>query len=151
MPTRRASATWVGGLQEGSGSFRGESGGIDGAYFASRFQEGGGGTNPEELLAAAEASCYSMALAANLEKQGTPPNWVQTDAACTVEKVEQGFKVTRMQLTVRAEVPDVDEEAFQQAAEATRLGCPISGAIRGNVEIELDARLEQGVRSGARA
>ncbi len=143
MPTRRASATWQGGLREGRGSFSGESGAIDSSYSFARFQEGGGGTNPEELLAAAEASCYSMALAAALEREGAAPTRVQTDAACTVEKVGDGFKVTTMKLTVRAEVQNVDEATFQRVAEAMTKGCPVSAAIKGNVEVELDARLEQ--------
>lgn len=142
MPTRKASATWEGGLKEGTGSFRGESGAVDGGYsFGSRFEEAGG-TNPEELLAAAEAACYSMALSAALEKEGTPARSVHTDAACTIEKAGEGFKITRMKLTVRADVPDASEEAFRKAAEATKTGCPVSGALQGNVEIELEARLE---------
>src|SRR5687767_13636511 len=87
MPTRNATATWDGGLKGGKGNFRGESGAIQGAYsFGSRF-ENAGGTNPEELLAAAEAACFSMALSGGLEKAGTPATRVETRAACTVEKV----------------------------------------------------------------
>jgi lipoyl-dependent peroxiredoxin len=142
MPTRKASATWEGGLREGRGQFSGERGTIDASYSFGRFQEEGGGTNPEELLAAAEASCYSMALSAALEKQGKSPTRVHTDAACTVEKVGEGFKITRMKLTVRATVPDLDDQTFQQLAEATKDGCPVSGALKGNVEFELDAALE---------
>ncbi len=151
MPTRRALATWEGGLKDGNGSFRGESGAINGSYTASRFQENGGGTNPEELLAAAEASCFSMALAADLEREGASPQRITTDAACTVEKVEEGFRITTMKLWVRAEVPGVDEATFRRVAEATKEGCPVSKALLGNVEIELDAQLEQqaGSRAGA--
>ncbi len=149
MPTRRASATWEGGLREGRGNFSGESGAIDSSYSVSRFEEGGGGTNPEELLAAAEASCFSMALAAGLEKEGASPRWITTDAACTVEKVGEGFRVTTMKLTVRAEVQDVDEDTFQRVADAMTKGCPISAALHGNVDIQLDARLEQTAQSGA--
>ena len=142
MPTRKASATWQGGLKGGTGSFEGESGGIGGAYsFGSRFEEGRG-SNPEELLAAADAACFSMALAGALEKAGTPPTSVHTDAACTVEKVGEGFKITRIKLIVRADVPGVEEEAFRKAAEATKDTCPVSTALRGNVEIELEAHLE---------
>lgn len=142
MPTRNASATWEGGLRGGKGTFEGESGGIGGAYsFGSRFEEGRG-SNPEELLAAAEAACFSMALSGALEKAGTPATRVHTDAACTVEKVGEGFKITRIKLRVRAEVPGADEEAFRQAAESTKEGCPVSTALKGNVEIELDAQLE---------
>ncbi len=142
MPTRKASATWQGGLRGGTGSFEGESGGIGGAYsFGSRFEEGRG-SNPEELLAAADAACFSMALAGALEKAGTPPTSVHTDAACTVEKMGEGFKITRIKLSVRAQVPGVDEETFQKIAETTKDACPVSSALQGNVEIELDAQLE---------
>ena len=141
MPTRRASATWEGGLRGGNGSFRGESGAIDGAYsFGSRFTDAGG-TNPEELLAAAEAGCFSMALAAGLEASGTPATRVHTDAACTVEKVEDGFKITTMKLNVRARVPGVDDATFQKFAHDTRKNCVVSKALAG-VDIQLEAVLE---------
>jgi osmotically inducible protein OsmC len=140
MPTRTASATWKGGLKGGSGSFKGQTG-LSGAYsFGSRF-ENATGSNPEELLAAAEAACYSMALSAGLERSGTPPTSVDTTAHCTIEKVGDGFKVTKMRLEVRAKVPKVDEAAFRKAAEATKDTCPISQVMKGNVPIELDARL----------
>lgn len=141
MPTRKAEATWEGGLQKGKGSFNGESGAISGSYsFGSRFGDAGG-TNPEELLAAAEAACYSMALAVGLENAGTPAERVHTDAACTIEKQENGFKITTMRLRVRARVPGVDAETFRKAAQETKTGCPVSKALAG-VEIELDAELE---------
>src|SRR5215210_3369303 len=132
MPTRKATAIWEGGLKGGKGSFKGESGAIGGQYnFSSRF-ESGVGSNPEELLAAAEAGCFSMALSAGLEKNGTPPTRVETTAACTIEKVGEGFKITTMKLTVRATVPGVDEATFMQAAEAMKEGCPVSAAFKGN-------------------
>jgi osmotically inducible protein OsmC len=141
MPTRHSTAKWEGGLRSGKGSFKGESGAIGGTYsFGSRF-ENAGGSNPEELLAAADAACYSMALSAALEQAGTPATSVETDAACTVEKVGAGFKITTMKLTVRARVPNVDPEKFREAAEATKEGCPISAALTGNVKFELDAQL----------
>lgn len=141
MPTRRASATWEGGLQAGKGSFEGESGAISGSYsFGSRFGDSGG-SNPEELLAAAEAACYSMALSVGLEKAGTPATRVRTEAACTIDKVGEGFKITTMTLRVRAQVPGVDAETFRKAAEATKTGCPVSVALAG-VDIQLDAALE---------
>lgn len=141
MPTRKASATWEGGLQGGKGSFEGESGAISGAYsFGSRFGDSGG-TNPEELLAAAEAACYSMALAVGLEQAGTPAERITTDAACTVEKQAEGFRITTMKLRVRARVPGVDDAAFQKAAQDTKAGCPVSKALAG-VEIEVEATLE---------
>lgn len=141
MPTRNASATWDGGLKGGKGSFKGESGAISGAYsFGTRFEETPG-TNPEELLAAAEAACYSMALSGALEGAGTPAERVQTDAACTVERVEGGFKITTMKLRVRARVPGIAAEAFQKAAQDTKANCPVSKALAG-VQIEVEATLE---------
>src|SRR4051812_35059689 len=116
MPTRSASAKWEGGLKGGKGSFSGQ-GGIGGQYnFSSRF-ENGPGSNPEELLAAAEAACFSMALSAGLEKNGTPATSVETKADCTVEKVTDGFGITKMQLNVRATVPNVDAATFQRIAK----------------------------------
>src|SRR5688500_16953727 len=101
MPTRKAEAVWEGGLKGGKGSYKGQNG-LGGAYnFGSRFEEGSG-SNPEELLAAAEAACFSMALSGALEKAGKPPTSVRTEAACTVEKVGEGFKITTMKLVVRA-------------------------------------------------
>lgn len=144
MPTRKASAEWTGGLKGRSGSYDGESGTLGGSYsFGSRF-ENGSGSNPEELLAAAEAACFSMALAAALEGNGTPARSVQTDAACTIEKVGDDFKITRMRLTVRAEVAGVEEQTFRELAEKTKSGCPVSKALGGNVDLDLTAELVSG-------
>ena len=141
MPTSTASATWEGGLRTGRGHFAAGSESFEGEYsFTTRF-EGGAGTNPEELIAAAHAACYSMALSAGLEAGGTPPTRVSTTARCSVEKVGDGFKITKMRLETRAEVPGLDQARFAKAAEAAREGCPVSGALKGNVQIELDARL----------
>jgi len=127
-------------MQKGKGSFKGESGAIGGDYsFGSRFGDSGG-TNPEELLAAAEAACFSMALSGNLERAGTPATRVETRAACTVEKAGEGFKITTMKLDVRATVPNVSEEKFREIAEATKVGCPVSVALAG-VQIQLEAAL----------
>ena len=140
MPTRTASATWEGGLKGGKGSYKGQ-GNLGGAYsFGSRFEQAPG-SNPEELLAAAEAACYSMALSAGLEKNGLQPRRVETSAACTVEKAGEGFKITTMKLTVRAEVPGADAATFKKIAEATKDGCPVSQALKGNVDISVDAQL----------
>jgi len=142
MPTSKASAEWNGGLKGGKGRFQAGSGAFGGSYsFASRF-EGTGGTNPEELLAAAHAACLSMALSAALEKAGHPATSIKTAAQCTIEKVGDGFKITRMQLEIRGAVPGLDQAAFQQAAEGAKNGCPVSGALKGNVEMTLDAKLE---------
>jgi osmotically inducible protein OsmC len=141
MPTRKASAVWEGGLRSGKGTFNGESATISGKYTAgSRFQEDPG-TNPEELLAAAHAACFSMALSGQLEKNGTPPTRVETNAACTVEKAGEGFKITTMKLTVRATVPNVDNAKFQELAAAAKTGCPVSQALTGIPNVQLDAAL----------
>jgi osmotically inducible protein OsmC len=141
MPTRKASAVWEGGLKGGKGTFKGETG-LGGAYnFGSRF-ENGIGSNPEELLAAAEAACFSMALSGALEKNGTPPTSVETNAACTVEKVGDGFTITKMALTVNARVPGIARDAFEKIASATKEGCPVSRALKG-VDIQLQANLTQ--------
>jgi osmotically inducible protein OsmC len=141
MPTRNASAVWEGGLQGGTGSFNGESGKIGGAYsFGSRFGDAGG-TNPEELLAAAEAACFSMALSGGLERAGHRPERVETRAACTIERQGEGFQITSMRLAVRARVPGMSKEEFMKAAEAAKDGCPVSKAFKGNLKFELDARL----------
>lgn len=142
MPIRKASAVWEGGLKGGKGSYSVESRSVEGSYtFESRFGAGGA-SNPEELLAAAEASCYSMAFSGSLEKNGTPPTRVATDAACTVEKVGDGFQITTMKLDVRASVPNIDDAKFQELATATLTGCPVSRAFAGNLKLELNARLE---------
>ncbi|HEV8244375.1 MAG TPA: OsmC family peroxiredoxin, partial [Polyangiaceae bacterium] len=136
MPTRKAEAVWEGGLKGGKGQYKGETG-IGGAYsFGSRF-ESAGGSNPEELLAAAEAACYSMALSGALERNGTAPSSIKTEALCTVEKVGEGFTITTMKLVVRANVPNIDKEVFLKLALSTKDGCPVSRALKGNVNIEL--------------
>ncbi len=141
MPTRNATAIWKGGLRGGKGSFNGESGVVSGAYsFGSRF-ESATGSNPEELLAAAEAACFSMALSLGLENAGFTPESVETHAACTIEKQADGFAITTMALKVRASVPGIDQARFQQIAEETKEGCPVSKVMRGNVKLELDAAL----------
>jgi osmotically inducible protein OsmC len=142
MPTSSANAVWEGVLRTGRGHFKAGSGAFEGDYsFATRF-ENARGTNPEELIAAAHAACLSMALSGGLEKSGTPAKRISTKASCTVEKVGDGFKITRMRLEVRGNVPGVDQAGFANAAEAAKKGCPVSTALQGNVQMELDARLE---------
>ncbi len=141
MPTSNATAVWEGVLRTGRGHFTAGSRAFEGDYtFTTRF-EGAKGTSPEELIAAAHAACFSMALSAGLEKAGTPAKKISTKAACTVEKVGDGFKITTMRLETVGEVPGLDQVRFAQAAEAAKEGCPVSGALRGNVRLELDARL----------
>jgi osmotically inducible protein OsmC len=142
MPTSSASAVWEGVLRSGKGHFKAGSGAFEGDYsFATRF-ENARGTNPEELIAAAHAACLSMALSAGLEKSGTPATRISTKASCTVDKVGDGFKITRVRLEVRGKVAGLDQAGFRTAAEAAKNGCPVSGALKGNVQFELDAKLE---------
>ena len=141
MNTSSATAVWEGGLRNGRGQFNGKSGVIQGSYsFPTRF-EGAKGTNPEELIAAAHASCLSMALSGVLEKAGTPATRITTTASATIDKVGDGFRITKMRLEVVGEVPGADQAAFAKSAEAAKDGCPVSNALKGNVDFELDARL----------
>lgn len=142
MPTRKASAAWEGGIRTGKGNLRTETGAASGAYnFSGRFEQGTG-TNPEELLAAAHAACYSMALSGGLERAGKVPQKIETDAACTVEPKEGGgFRVSKMHLTVRVKADGMADEEFQKVAAATKDGCPISGVMKNNVDVTLDAKL----------
>jgi lipoyl-dependent peroxiredoxin len=140
MPTRTASAAWTGTLKAGQGSYTGESGTLAGSYSAgTRFGEEPG-SNPEELLAAAHAACFSMALSLGLEKHGTPPERIHTTARCTVERVGEGFTITTMQLDCRATVAGIEQQAFADIARATKDACPVSRALAG-VKIELQASL----------
>jgi osmotically inducible protein OsmC len=141
MPTSKATATWNGVLKSGNGEFSAGSGAFKGAYsFPTRF-EGKAGTNPEELIAAAHASCLSMALAAGLEKAGTPPESITTTAHCTLEILDDGAKITTMKLEVIGKVPGIDQAAFAEAAEGAKGGCPVSKALMGNMEFVLEATL----------
>ena len=142
MTTSTASATWEGGLRAGKGDFTAGSGAFQGAFtFATRF-EGARGTTPEELIAAAHAACFSMALSAGLEKAGTPATRITTKASCTLDMVASGPKITTMKLEVRGQVPGITREAFAKAAEDAKNGCPVSGALKGNLTIGLEAKLE---------
>ncbi len=141
MPTSTATAVWDGRLRDGSGIYRAASGAFAGAYtYKTRF-EGAAGTTPEELVAAAEAACYSMALSANLEKAGTPATRVETTARCTLGKVDGVSRITTVALTVEGSVPGIDAATFRSAAEATRETCPVSRALHGNVTITVEATL----------
>ncbi|HEY7017281.1 MAG TPA: OsmC family peroxiredoxin [Gaiellaceae bacterium] len=139
---RNAHATWEGDLRSGNGRFEVGSGAISGqeVTFASRFEEPGGKTSPEELIAAAHATCFSMALANGLAQAGHAPTRLETDAVCTLDQTDAGFRITSMHLTVRGEVEGVDEAAFQEAAQQAKEGCPVSNAL-GGVEISMEASL----------
>jgi osmotically inducible protein OsmC len=141
MPTRTAQAHWDGSITEGKGTMALGSGAFEGPYsFRSRMEEGPG-TNPEELLGAAHAGCFSMALSAALSQAGTPPEAVDTDAKVQFGKQGEGFAITSVALTTRARVPGLDDAAFQEAAQSAKENCPVSKALAG-VEITLDATLE---------
>ena len=140
MVVRQSQADWRGNLREGKGTVKLGSGALEGQYgFRSRF-ENGPGTNPEELIAAAHAGCYSMALSHGLASAGHPPTRVHTTAKVTLDKVGEGFAITRIDLESEAEVPGIDEAKFQQQAEAAKKGCPVSKALA-STPINLKARL----------
>jgi lipoyl-dependent peroxiredoxin len=137
----RAHTTWEGDLQSGSGIFTLGSGvtGPQRVTWRARAEDASAGTSPEELIAAALSSCFSMALSGGLARAGTPPTRLETDVVSTFEG---GVGITKFAVTVRGDVPGVDEEAFQAAAEQAAENCPVSKALKGNVEMTLDAALE---------
>jgi lipoyl-dependent peroxiredoxin len=143
MPLRTADARWNGDLRSGSGKMRLGTGAFEGAYsFASRFEQGQG-TNPEELIAAAHAGCFSMATASGLAKAGFKPESISTKATVHLDSVSGGFKITRIDLDMEADVPGIDEPKFLEVAEAAKKGCPVSQALAAVPEIVLTARLRQ--------
>jgi osmotically inducible protein OsmC len=141
MPARTANARWEGGLRDGKGNMRLGGGAFEGQYsFSSRFEEGMG-TNPEELIAAAHAGCFSMAFSGGLEKAGFSPNSVETEAKVHLSPADGGgFRISRIDLVTNADVPGIEEGAFQQAAQAAKEGCPVSKALAA-VEITVNATL----------
>ncbi|RAO75944.1 OsmC family protein [Dyella jiangningensis] len=138
---RTASAAWAGGLKEGTGTISTATGVLrDAPYgFRSRFEDGPG-TNPEELLGAAHAGCFSMALALGLEQAGFVAKHIETKAVVTLDKDGDGFAITTVDLTCRASVPGIDAQAFDKVAQATKAGCPVSKVLK--AQINLDAQLE---------
>ncbi|MDH3214842.1 MAG: OsmC family protein [Candidatus Krumholzibacteria bacterium] len=139
MPVRTASAVWMGDIATGKGLVK-VSDHMEGEYSVpSRFKDGAG-TNPEELIGAAHAGCYSMALSAGLSKAGFKPNKIETTANVHIEKVGEGFKITKIELHSRADVPGIDKDTFHQQAEAAKTGCPVSQALTGT-DISLHAEL----------
>jgi len=140
MPVRTGDAQWTGNLQEGSGSLRLGSGAFEAPYsFGTRFEDEPG-TNPEELIAAAHAACYSMALSGGLGRSGYTPESIRTQARVRIERQETGFAITSIELTTEARVPGIDDAEFQKIAAATKDGCPVSKALA-SVPIELVATL----------
>jgi osmotically inducible protein OsmC len=139
MPVRQAEAVWNGTLREGNGTM--SFGSFSGAFtFGSRFEEAPG-ANPEQLIGAAYAGCFSMAFSGNLVRAGFTPERIQTNANVHIEKVGDGFKITRIELDTRAAVPGIDDRQFQELAEKTKNTCPVALALTG-VETSVNARLE---------
>ena len=141
MTTRKATAVWKGGIKDGGGTISTETGVLkEAAYgFKSRF-ETGPGTNPEELIAAAHAGCFSMALSLMLGSAGITPERIETQAAVTIEKVGEGFEITASDLTVTARIPGVDRAKFMEIANKAKEGCPVSKVLK--AKISMNAKLE---------
>jgi osmotically inducible protein OsmC len=140
MPVRSASANWSGGLKDGKGSFRTESGIAASYNFTSRFGEGERLSNPEELLAAAEAACYSMALSGALETEGLKGTTVESQGKCTVEKTDTGMRITSIVLDVKVTAPGLSDATLQKLAADVKKNCPVSKALTGT-RIEVTAAL----------
>jgi osmotically inducible protein OsmC len=138
---RKASAIWKGSLKEGKGNITTDSGVLSSTpySFSTRFEDAKG-TNPEELIAAAHAGCFTMALSAQLGNAGITPESLETTASLTLEKLEAGFTITKIHLDVAARIPGADKAAFDKAAEAAKAGCPVSRVLK--AEITMSARLE---------
>ena len=142
MPTRIANAHWEGDFKRGGGTVAVDSGMFEGPYnFSGRF-ENGTGTNPEELLGAAHASCFAMALSVGLTQAGTPPESLDVEAKVTVDQVEGGFGITRIDLDLRGKVPGIDEATFKEAAAGAKAACPLSKALAAVPEINLNTTFE---------
>jgi lipoyl-dependent peroxiredoxin len=140
---RTANAVWEGDLLGGSGKVSTKSGVVDDATvkWSSRAEQADENTSPEELIAAAHATCVAMALAGELARAGTPPTRLETEATATFEKADEGFRFTTMRLSIRGQVEGLDDDGFRKAAEGAKENCPVSQALKGNVEVSLDASL----------
>ena len=144
LARRRAEVDWEGTLEEGRGSFTVGNWmlGEVPVTWASRTSPEEESTSPEELMAASHASCYAMALSLVLGERGTPPENIDVRAVCTLDEVAEGFRITTIDLDVTGRVPDLDAEGFRDAAEHAHDICPVSNALKGNVEIKVEATLE---------
>lgn len=142
MPTRIANAHWEGDFKRGGGTVAVDSGLFEGPYnFSGRF-ENGTGTNPEELLGAAHAACFAMALSVGLTQAGTPPESLDVEARVTIDQVEGGFGITKIDLDLRGKVPGIDEAGFVEAAAGAKAACPLSKALAAVPEINLNTTFE---------
>jgi osmotically inducible protein OsmC len=143
---RRAEVTWSGDLPTGKGQVTAATSGVfkglEVSWARRSEADANGVTSPEELLAAAHASCFAMALSAGLGRAGSKPESLDVSATVTFDRVGDGFKVVSSALDVRGKVPGIDQAKFAEAAEAAKNGCPISGALKGNVELSVNATLE---------
>jgi lipoyl-dependent peroxiredoxin len=140
---RSANAVWEGDLTSGSGTVSTQSGVVDNVTvtWRARAEQADENTSPEELIAAAHATCVSMALANGLAQAGTPPQRLESEATATFDQTPDGFRMTTMRLSIRGQVDGLDDEAFRKAAEDAKENCPVSEALKGNVEVTLDAGL----------
>jgi osmotically inducible protein OsmC len=138
-----AHATWQGDLMSGSGIVSTGSGAVSNVplTWKARAEDASAGSSPEELIAAAHAACLSMALSHGLAQAGNPATSLETDATATFDRTDAGFRITKIALSVRGDVPGIDEAAFKEAAEGAKANCPVSKALEGNVEVTLDASL----------
>ena len=141
MPTRQSEAQWSGDLKSGTGTMKLGSGAYQGAYTFKSRMENGPGTNPEELIAAAHAGCYSMALSAMLSGAGHVPKSVHTTAKVQFDAVAGGFAITKIDLDVQASIPGIDDATFQKTAQEAKKGCPVSKALAAVPTINLTAKL----------
>ena len=141
MPTRKAEAEWEGNLAEGSGRLKVGSGAFEGPYsFKSRFEEGEAATNPEELLGAAHAGCFTMAITAALSRAGIKAKRIHTEARVKLEKVGEAFTITQIELETEAEIPGIDDAALQKYAQGAKENCPLSKALA-STPISMTAKL----------
>ncbi len=140
MPVRKSEAEWKGNLKEGNGTMRSANGTFEGAYSAGSRFENLQGANPEELIGAAHAGCFSMAFANELDSAGYTPRSIRTEAQVTLDKTEEGYTITKIDLKTQVEADDIDQETFQKIAEKAKNGCPVSRALAG-VDIGLNAEL----------
>lgn len=144
LAERRAEVVWQGNLAQGGGTVTTGSGALGTlpVTFAARIERPDGKTSPEELIAAAHAACFAMAFSNTLNKEGKPPEQLTVDAVCSLDRTDSGLKISAMQLNVRGKVPGMDQAAFAQAAQTAEQGCPVSNALRNNVQISVNAQLE---------
>ena len=145
LAERTAEAVWEGNLTEGKGTFTTGSGafGTQAVTWASRTEDPNGRTSPEELIAAAQAACYAMAFSNTLNSAGTPPERLDVTATCSLDRVDGKLRITTMRIDVRGKVPGIDQAGFESAAQTAEQGCPVANALRSNVQITVNATLDQ--------